>query len=153
MKLPSLAITPTWARFLAAAAIFIAWFVVVLMQPPVVPPAKPLLDPNQFVTYVRYVLVGLVGYHAADKMPSPGALQMRLVAGIALLAMWAWLVVAKIVPPSDLIDAMALGLFMLGVLPSQQGAGAPPSIPPASLPAIPGADRAPQPSQPTGDHS
>ena len=131
MKLPSFASSPPWLRFFAAAAIFLAWFIVLLVQHAPAPGAKPLLDPSQFVSIDKYVLVGLVGYHAADKASVGNALLMRLLAGVGLLAMWVWLVVAAIVPPGDLVDAMALGLFMLGVLPSTNPAdlavpGAPP---------------------------
>lgn len=117
MNLPAFATSPPWLRFFAAAAIFIAWFVILLAQYPLAKGAAPLLDPHKFISVDKYVLMGLVGYHAADKTASLESLWMRLVAGIGLLGMWVWLAVDHITPPAELTDALAVGLVILGVVP------------------------------------
>ncbi len=111
MKLPSFALSPPWPRFIAAGGIFLAWFVTSWLQPAVASPAE-------FVKIVGYTLVGLVFYHAGDKNPAPNSPAARLVGGAVLLAMWVGLVAKGAVPASNLIDAMVLILFGLGVLPS-----------------------------------
>lgn len=131
MKLPTFLSSPAGMRFLAAGAIFLAWFVILIVEHSTAN-TKPVLDPTQFVTIDKYVLIGLLGYHTADKTPEADALLMRLLAGIGLLGMWVALVVVTIVPPGELVDAMAVGLFMLGVLPSSKPADlALPSLPQA----------------------